>query len=102
MLGESSINNQQQELAAHIFNTMAALTSDEETCRKRLIDNKKILDELLTGIKSNNRDVKLAATTCFVSLLRSDKMLKSIILEAIDFHKELIIIFLSSDLDHNL
>ena len=67
-----------------------------------MIDNKKIIDELLSALKTQNRDIKYAATSCFVSLLRSDKMAKSILLEAGDFHKDLINIFVSSDKDHDL
>lgn len=89
-------------LLQSIFKTLASLTSEEESCRKKLIENKKILDELLTGLKSMTRDIKLAAVTCFVSLLRSDKMLKSILLEAGEFHKELLSIFVASDKDHDL
>lgn len=69
----------QQTLKHMILSTLASLTSEEESCRKKLIDNKKIFDELLSSLKTSNRDIKLAATTCFVSLLRSDKMMKSIL-----------------------
>jgi hypothetical protein len=36
----------QQALTQTIFTTLASLTSEEESCRKKLIDNKKIIDEL--------------------------------------------------------
>ena len=68
-----------------LFNALASLTSQEETCRKKLIERKRVLEELLAGIKSGHREIKLAACTLFVSLSRSDKMVKSIILEAGDF-----------------
>lgn len=66
------------------------------------MENKKIQDELFSGLKSSNRDVKLSACVCFVSLLRSDKMLKSILMEAGDFHKEILTIFTTSDSDPEL
>jgi hypothetical protein len=44
-----------------LFTVLAALTSHEDSCRKKLVENKKILEELLNGIKSTNRDVKYAA-----------------------------------------
>jgi hypothetical protein len=72
-----------------LFGVLASLTSVEESCRKRLIEKKKVLDELLLGIKSKNRDIKLAALQLFVSLSRSDKMIKAIILEHADFQKEI-------------
>jgi hypothetical protein len=65
------------------------LTSQEESCRKKLAENKKILEELLAALKSTNRRIKLAACLCFVSLSRSDKMVKSLVLEAGEFTKEL-------------
>jgi Trp operon repressor len=102
MNGSSGEKTIQQELTHSILQTLASLTSEEETCRKKLIDNKKIIDELLSSLKSQNRDIKLAAATCLVSLLRSDKMVKSILLEAGDFHKELINMFVTSDKDHDL
>lgn len=37
-----------------------------------------------------------------MSLLRSDKMLKSILLEAGDFHKELVSMFVTADKDHEI
>jgi hypothetical protein len=64
---------------------LAALTSVEESCRKKLVERKKVLEELLVGIKCNHRNIKIAACTLFVSLSRSDKMLKSIIMEAAEF-----------------
>jgi hypothetical protein len=66
------------------------------------LENKKIQEELFSGLKSSNRDVKLSACVCFVSLLRSDKMLKSILMEAGDFHKEILTIFTTSDTDPEL
>ena len=60
----------------------------EESCRKRLVDNKKFIEELLRGIKSSNNEIKYAACTCFVSISRSDRMTKSVILEG-SFTKEL-------------
>lgn len=86
----------------NLFYALAALTSQEESCRKRLIEKKRVLEELLAGIKSNQRDVKLAACTLFVSLSRSDKMIKSIILEAGDFQKELCNILLSKIKDEDM
>lgn len=68
-----------------MFKVLAALTALEESCRKKLIDKKKFLDELLIGIKNSNRDIKLAALQCYVSLSRSDKMVKAIIHEHADF-----------------
>ena len=102
MNGSSGEKTIQQELTQSILLTLASLTSEEETCRKKLRDNKKIIDELLSSLKTQNRDIKLAAATCLVSLLRSDKMVKSILLEAGDFHKELINIFVTADKDHDL
>lgn len=81
---------------------MAALTSHEETCRKKLVENKKILDELLIALKSSNREVKFAACQALLSLSRSDKMVKSIMLEAGDFPKELQNILLTNDNDSDL
>lgn len=72
-----------------MLKTLAALTSDEESCRKKLAENKKLLEELLKLMKSSQRDLKLAACKLFVSLSRSDRILKSIILEAGEFTKEL-------------
>jgi hypothetical protein len=63
-----------------LYLALAALTSIAESCRKKLIDKKKVLDELFLGIKSAHRGIKMAALTLFVSLSRSDKMLKSIIM----------------------
>jgi hypothetical protein len=79
------------------------LTSSEESCRKKLIDNRKLLEELLSGLKQQaNRDVKYASVLCFVSLLRSDKMNKSILMEVGEFHKELLSIFTSAEKDHQM
>jgi nitrate/TMAO reductase-like tetraheme cytochrome c subunit len=85
-----------------LFSALAALTSQEESCRKKLVENKKILEELLCGIKSTNKNVKYSACQCFVSLSRSDKMVKSIILEAGEFHKELQSILINNDTDVEL
>lgn len=85
-----------------LLKTLAALTSTEETCRKKLAENKKLLEELLKLMKSNTRDVKLAACKLFLSLSRSDKILKSLILEAGEFTKELQKILISSDDDPKL
>jgi hypothetical protein len=41
--------------------TLAALTSLEESCRKRFTDKKKALDELMNGIKSTKSEIKIAA-----------------------------------------
>ena len=68
-----------------LFLVLASLTSLEESCRKKLIEKKKFLDELLVGVKSSDRDIKLAALQCYVSLSRSDKMVKAIIHEYADF-----------------
>ena len=92
----------QHVLQTSIFKTLASLTSEEESCRQKLLENKKIQDELFSGLKSTNRDVKFSACVCFVSLLRSDKMLKSILMEAGDFHKEILTIFTTSDADPEL
>lgn len=78
------------------------MTSEEESCRRKLIENKKILDEICLTLRSSNRDVKLASVTCFQSLLRADKMLKSILFETGDFHKELQNIFLTADKDFDI
>ena len=86
----------------YVFKTLASLTSEEESCRKKLAENKKIQDELFAGLKSGNRDVKFAASSCLVSLLRSDKYLKSILIEAGDFYKDLLSIFINSDNDQDL
>jgi phosphate uptake regulator len=64
---------------------LAALTSKDESCRKRVIEKKKVLDELMFVIKSDNVRVKVAALQLFVSLSRSDKMVKAIILEHADY-----------------
>lgn len=80
-----------------LLRTLAALTSDEESCRKKLAENKKFLEELLALMKSSLKEQKYAACKLFVSLSRSDKMLKSIILEAGEFTKELQKIFVDSD-----
>ena len=45
-------------LQEHLLKTLAALTSLEETCRKKVVENKKMLEELLNGIKNNNKQVK--------------------------------------------
>ncbi len=82
-----------------LFSVLASLTSVEESCRKRLIEKKKVLDELLLGIKSKNRDIKLAALQLFVSLSRSDKMIKAIILEHADFQKEISKLITSEESD---
>lgn len=39
---------------AILLRTLAALTSDEESCRKKLAENKKFLEELLSIMKSNS------------------------------------------------
>jgi hypothetical protein len=43
------------QLQANLFLALAALTSQEESCRKKLAENKKILEEILLGIKSPNK-----------------------------------------------
>ena len=95
-------NSTQIIVQVYVFKTLASLTSEEESCRKQLAENKKIQDELFSGLKSGNRDVKFAACACLVSLLRSDKYLKSILIEAGDFHKDLLAIFINSDNDQEL
>ena len=89
-------------LQKNLFNALASLTSNEESCRKRLVDKKKFIDELLSGIKSKHPQIKYAACNCFVSLSRSDRLIKSMILEAGDFTKELVSILLGNDVDESL
>eukprot|EP00347_Sterkiella_histriomuscorum_P015675 403356120 len=85
-----------------VLRTLAALTSDQETCRKKIAENKNFLVELLSILKSTSKEAKYTACKLFVSLTRSDKMIKSIILEAGEFTKELQKIFLESDNDARL
>lgn len=40
-----------------LFKALAALTGEEESCRKRLIERKKVLDELMLGIKFKNKEI---------------------------------------------
>jgi hypothetical protein len=80
-----------------LLKTLASLSSDEESCRKRLGENKKFLEALLKIIKTTAPQLRLAACKCFVSLSRSEKILKTIILEAGDFNKELTKIVVESD-----
>jgi len=50
--GDKNLDTPQQTLMQYIFKTLASLTSDVESCRKKLIENRKILDDLLLGLKS--------------------------------------------------
>ena len=70
----------EQNLLQSLYLGLAALTSVAESCRKKLIERKRVLEELFIGIKCAHRGIKMAALTLFVSLSRSDKMLKSIIM----------------------
>ncbi|CDW81757.1 armadillo repeat-containing protein [Stylonychia lemnae] len=92
----------QSSFKSMILRTLAALSRDEEKCRKKIIENKKFLDELLQLIKSANKDQNYAACKLFVSLSRSDKMLKQIILDSGEFLKELTKFFLESDSEPKL
>jgi len=85
-----------------LLKALAALTSQEESCRKKVSENKKALEEILKIIKSPLSNNKKAACLLFVSLSRSDKMVKSIILEAGEFTKELQRIMLESDKNEKL
>jgi len=73
------------QIQKSLLHVLSALTSQEESCRKKLIEKKKVLDELMLGIKCSHSEVKLAALQLFASLSRSDKMIKAIILEHAEF-----------------
>jgi hypothetical protein len=64
------------------------------------IGSKRMVDELIFALRSSDTSVKLAAAQCFVSLLRSDKMHKSILMEQGEFHKDLIAMFVAADKDY--
>ena len=85
-----------------ILRTLAALSSQEEASRKKIAENKVFLGELLKTLKAKSRESKYAACKLLVSITRSDKLVKSIILDAGEFIKELQQIFLHADEDPKL
>ncbi len=90
--------NDNFKLIITILKTLAALSSQEESCRLKIAENKKFLDELLRIMKTcEKKSAKLVACNCFLSLSRSDKTVKSLILEAGEFTKELSKILIESD-----
>jgi hypothetical protein len=60
MNGSSGEKTFQQELTHSILQTLASLTSEEETCRKKLIDNKKIIDEYCKSLQMAGLSVSMA------------------------------------------
>jgi hypothetical protein len=72
-----------------IIKTLSALTSSEDSCRRKFIENKKLTEELMTALRSGQEELKLAAVQCLVGLLRSDVMQKSLLLESTEFSKDL-------------
>jgi hypothetical protein len=87
---DSTTTNLRDLIKINVQRTLASLSSEEDSCRKKIVDNKKLLEELFAGLKNLNKEVKLTALQCFVSLSRSDKMTKSIIVDHGDIHKEIL------------
>ena len=61
-----------------------------------------MLDEIMNGIKSTKHELRFGALKLFVSLSRSDKMIKAIIVEHGDFSKEISKILTTEDLNDDI
>lgn len=67
-------NNSSKEAA---FRCFASLAANDETIRKRIIDSRGLIEEVLSGIKENG-NVRLAAVRCLHSLSRSVQLLRTV------------------------
>ncbi|OTF77687.1 hypothetical protein BLA29_000927 [Euroglyphus maynei] len=70
-------NAVKNELRQAAFKVFASLGANDEDIRKRIIETKNLMDEVMNGLEDSNLKVKLAALRCLHSMSRSVQQLRT-------------------------
>jgi hypothetical protein len=75
--GQGQSNSASKEAKIGAFRCLASLASNDENIRKRIIEVRGLIEELLNGLKDDSMDVRLAAVRCLHSFSRSVQLLRT-------------------------
>lgn len=77
LLTANGQGNASNEAKIGAFRCFGSLASNDENIRKRIIEMRGLIEEVLSGLKDESYDVRLSAVRCLHSLSRSVQLLRT-------------------------